>query len=77
MPTCFAPNSVQQKSQLFLLWKRFHKRKAWLFANTPSGARASAMLYGIVETAKENGFKPADYLMRLLQELPNIGEITD
>lgn len=52
-------------------------RKAWLFANTPGGARASAMLYGIVETARENGLKPADYLIRLLQELPNIGDITD
>lgn len=51
-------------------------RKAWLFANTPSGARASAMLYSLVETAKENGLKPADYLTRLLQVLPNI-EITD
>jgi hypothetical protein len=51
-------------------------RKNWLFANTPSGARASAMLYSLVETALENGLRPADYLMRLLQELPNI-EITD
>jgi transposase len=51
-------------------------RKNWLFANTPSGARASALLYSLVETAKENGLNPADYLMRLLQVLPNT-EITD
>lgn len=51
-------------------------RKNWLFANTPSGARASALLYSLVETAKENGLKPAEYLTRLLRELPNI-EITD
>ena len=30
-------------------------RKNWLFANTPRGARVSAILYSIVETAKENG----------------------
>jgi len=29
-------------------------RKNWLFANTPRGARASAVVYSIVETAKEN-----------------------
>jgi hypothetical protein len=30
-------------------------RKNWLFCNTPKGARASAIIYSIVETAKENG----------------------
>src|SRR5690606_14970462 len=33
-------------------------RKNWLFSNTPRGARTSAILYSIVETAKENGLKP-------------------
>src|SRR6059058_577289 len=27
-------------------------RKNWLFSNTPQGARASAIIYSIVETAK-------------------------
>jgi len=30
-------------------------RKGWLFSNTPRGARASAIVYSIFETAKENG----------------------
>lgn len=45
-------------------------RKAWLFANTTSGANASAALYSLVETAKINGLEPYDYLCRLLTELP-------
>jgi transposase len=33
-------------------------RKNWLFANTPRGARASSLIYSIVETAKENALNP-------------------
>jgi hypothetical protein len=47
-------------------------RKNWLFANTPKGAKASAIIYSIVETAKENGLKPAAYLTFLFEQLPNI-----
>ncbi|NFS10064.1 hypothetical protein FDE77_01980 [Clostridium botulinum] len=28
-------------------------RKNWLFSNTPKGAKASALLYSIIETAKD------------------------
>ena len=52
-------------------------RKNWLFANTPRGARASALLYSVVETAKENGLRPAEYLVRLLKALPNLNTQTD
>jgi hypothetical protein len=45
-------------------------RKAWLFANTTSGANASAVLYSMVETAKINGLEPYDYLTTLFKELP-------
>ncbi len=45
-------------------------RKAWLFANTTSGAKASATLYSLVETAKINGLEPYDYLTTLFKELP-------
>ncbi|UMZ72528.1 IS66 family transposase [Natranaerofaba carboxydovora] len=47
-------------------------RKNWLFANTPKGAKASATIYSIVETAKENGLKPFEYLKFLFENLPNI-----
>jgi hypothetical protein len=32
-------------------------RKNWLFSNTSKGARASAIIYSIIETAKENGLQ--------------------
>jgi transposase len=46
-------------------------RKNWLFTNTPKGAKASATIYSIVETAKENGLNPFAYLKYLFEELPN------
>jgi transposase len=51
-------------------------RKAWLFSNTPQGARASAIIYSIVETAKANGLNPYYYLRYLFDQLPNI-DLTD
>lgn len=47
-------------------------RKNWLFANTPKGAKASGIIYSIVETAKENGLNPFEYLKYLFEQLPNI-----
>ncbi|MBL5855379.1 transposase domain-containing protein, partial [Bacillus sporothermodurans] len=51
-------------------------RKNFLFSNTPKGARASAIMYSIVETAKENGLNPYYYLRYLFEKLPNI-DLTD
>ncbi len=51
-------------------------RKNFLFSNTPRGARASAVTYSIVETAKENGLSPFRYLESLFEQLPNI-DMTD
>ena len=45
-------------------------RKNWLFANTVKGAKASSVIYSIVETAKENGLKPFEYLTFLLRTIP-------
>jgi transposase len=47
-------------------------RKNWLFANTPRGAKTSAIIYSIVETAKENGLNPSAYLQYLFERLPEI-----
>ena len=44
-------------------------RKNWLFSNTANGARASAMLYSIIETAKANGLIPFDYIAHCLEQL--------
>lgn len=47
-------------------------RKNWLFSNTQKGATSSATIYSIVETAKENGLNPFEYLTYLFEQLPNI-----
>ena len=49
-------------------------RKNWLFANTRSGAHASALLYSLIETAKANGIQPSTYLAALFEQLPNCKE---
>lgn len=45
-------------------------RKNWLFSNTPLGAKISAVIYSLVETAKISGLNPASYLEYLLTALP-------
>ena len=45
-------------------------RKAWLIADTPRGAQASAVLYSVVETAKAHQLEPYGYLRRVFQHLP-------
>lgn len=46
-------------------------RKNFLFANTPRGAKASAIIYSLVETAKENGLNPYSYLTYIFKNAPN------
>lgn len=45
-------------------------RKNFLFANTPSGARSSAILFSMIQTAKENGLNPFRYLAWVLKNAP-------
>ena len=52
-------------------------RKNWLFANTPKGATASAITYSLIETAKENGLKPYEYLRYVLEQLPQLPDPKD
>lgn len=52
-------------------------RKNWLFSNTPRGAKSSATIYSIIETAKENGLIPFHYLIYLFEQLPNLEEQTE
>lgn len=44
-------------------------RKNFLFCNTPNGANSSAVIYSIIETAKENGLKPFEYLEFLFENI--------
>ncbi|WP_332419407.1 transposase domain-containing protein [Vibrio metschnikovii] len=41
-----------------------------MFADTSQGAKASAVCYSLVETAKLNGLEPYRYLHPLLTQLP-------
>jgi transposase len=45
-------------------------RRNWLFADTVKGAKASAVLYSIVSTARANGLEPYAYLRHVFTELP-------
>ena len=47
-------------------------RKNWLFADSVAGARASANLYSLIETAKANAIEPWAYLNVLFEALPRI-----
>ncbi|MBD2846560.1 IS66 family transposase [Paenibacillus sp. IB182496] len=52
-------------------------RKNWLFANTPRGAKASATIYSVMETAKANGLHPTRYLTYLFEQLPQLADPQD
>jgi len=58
-------NAVERAIRPFVIG-----RKAWLFADTPSGATASARLYSLVETAKANRVDPSRYLETIFERLP-------
>lgn len=44
-------------------------RKNWLFSNTEKGARATAVIYSVVETAKTAGAKPFEFIRRIFEKL--------
>ena len=46
-------------------------RRNWLFSNTPDGARASTIIYSMIETARKNGANPLLYLKYLLDMTPS------
>jgi hypothetical protein len=58
----FSNNRAERSVKSFVLG-----RKAWLFSNTPDGAKASSIMYSIIETAKENNLHPFNYIKFLLE----------
>lgn len=52
-------------------------RKNWLFSVTPKGAKASAQLYSLVETAKANDQEPNAWLRHALERLPLATSVED
>jgi hypothetical protein len=51
-------------------WEIVVGRKNWLFSDTVDGAKASANLYSLIETAKANGVEPYYYLRHIFARLP-------
>jgi transposase len=58
-------NAVERSIRPFVIGRR-----NWLFADTPKGAKASANLYSLVESAKANGVEPWRYLETVFERLP-------
>jgi hypothetical protein len=54
-----------------------HNRNNWKFADTQAGARASAQLYSVIQTAKANGHEPYAYLRHIFTELPKATTVED
>ncbi|HUH88082.1 MAG TPA: IS66 family transposase [Pusillimonas sp.] len=52
-------------------------RKGWMFADTPSGAHASAVVYSLVATAQANGHEPYTWLKHVLERLPLAKTVED
>ncbi len=49
-------------------------RKTWVLINSVRGARASAVIYSLVETARLNGLNVYRYMEHLLTELPKLAD---
>jgi transposase len=52
-------------------------RKNWMFSDSQNGAKASAMYYSIIESAKANGIEPYVYLRALFTQLPRCKTVED
>ena len=52
-------------------------KKNWQMIDTINGAKTSAIIYSIAETAKANNLKPYDYFEYLLSEIPHHMEDVD
>ena len=52
-------------------------RKNWLFSATVKGAKSSANLYSLIETAKANGQEPYAYLRHVFKELPKAKRVDE
>ena len=52
-------------------------RKNWLFADSVDGAKANAIMYSLIESAKINNLNIYGYINYLLSELPQIENINE
>lgn len=49
-------------------------RKNWLFADSVEGAKANAVYYSLIESAKVNNLNLEKYIEYLLEEIPQLDE---
>jgi transposase len=52
-------------------------RKNWLFNKSPEGAKSSCGMYSLIETAKQNGLVPRNYLTLLFDRCPSAKKAED
>ena len=52
-------------------------RRNWLFSSSVNGAKASAIYFSLIETAKKNDLEPFDYLSKMLEKLPLAETVDD
>ena len=52
-------------------------RKNWLFCQSPEGAKSSCGIYSLIETAKQNGIIPVNYLTALFEKTPYANSAED
>ncbi|MDF2629639.1 MAG: transposase [Symbiobacteriaceae bacterium] len=52
-------------------------RRTGCSVTCPGGAIASATIYSVIETAKENGLNPLIYLTWLFEEMPQLADPRD
>lgn len=62
----FSNNRAERSIKPFVI-----DRKNFLFANTPKGAQGSAVMFSLIETAKENGLDPHRFLSYVFDAAPN------
>jgi transposase len=65
-------NGVERAIRPFVIGRR-----NWLFSDTVKGAKASANLYSLIETAKLNGLEPYRYLRHILTALPKANSLEE
>ena len=68
----FSNNRAERSIKPFVMG-----RKNFLFCNTPGGAKSSAVLYSLIETAKETGLDPYRYLLWVLERAPKLAQTAD
>jgi transposase len=69
--------SIIEYLSYFRLSQRCDNRKGWLFSDTPRGAKASAVYFTLIETAKANDIDPFKYILHLCKHIASAQTVED